>query len=198
MEQNCPLGSRVPKRPKHPRLYVLSHFSISPIGISGLARTGKLTLVSSGYRNAEMPIQFTLCLIGISQVGTSRYKRMKSHILRFPEYRKADTPTRLTLDQNLGFRGSEIREVRRQEVSHLDLLGAETLKYQLLTCASISGFHPSEFRGSGIRDLRVQGTTPLGIPGTETPKSYNFIHIIVIWDFAIRVSGLTSTGNTRT
>jgi hypothetical protein len=141
------------------RFCALRHIETFPIGTSHLVGTrNKTVLRSLGYRNVETPIQFTLCLIGISQVGTSQYKRTKSHILRFPEYRKADTPTRLTLDQNSGFRGSEIREVRRQEVSHLDLPGTETPKYQLLTCASISTFHSSEFHGSGIRDLRVQGT----------------------------------------
>jgi hypothetical protein len=82
--------------------------------------------------------------------------------------------------KNSGFRGSKIRYVRRQEILHLSLPGAETLNYQLLICTSISGFHPLEFHGLGIRDLQVQENTPLGISGAKTLKYPTYPHAFIL------------------
>jgi hypothetical protein len=54
--------------------------------------------------------------------------------------------------------------MRRQEVSHLGFLGAETPK-PIYISKLISGFHKS-----GFHEWRVQGDFPLGIQGTEMPK----------------------------
>jgi hypothetical protein len=68
-----------------------------------------------------------------------------------------------------GFTPSGFQDVRRQEVSHLGFLGAETPKHQTLTCSTISGFPPS-----GFRDVRRQEVSHLGFPGAEIPKYNNF------------------------
>jgi hypothetical protein len=153
-------GAEIPKYDNFSTPYL---FGMSQVGISGLASTRETypwVFRVPKRRNAEpshtMPIRdpasrgFVYRNLAIQEVEDSH-----SSTTRMPKSRY----TRSSYTRpNSGFRESEFHDVRKWEASHLDLPGAETPKYQLLTRASISGFHPSKFRGSGIRDLRVQGT----------------------------------------
>jgi hypothetical protein len=79
--------------------------------------------------------------------------------------------------------------VRRQEVSHLDLPGAETLKYKLLNLCIYFGISYVEISRVGDSGLASTRNSPLDIPGTETPRSYNFSILLSFRDFASRGFG---------
>jgi hypothetical protein len=73
--KNCPLGSRVPKRPKHPRLSVLSHFDILPIRIFGAGvYKGNLPLCLSGTETPKRRFN--------SHYAISRFRKLGLHDTR--------------------------------------------------------------------------------------------------------------------
>jgi hypothetical protein len=80
----------------------------------------------------------------------------------------------------------EFRDVRRWEVSHLDLPGAETPKCELLNLRIYFGISPIGI--SWVRDSGLESTrdSPLDIPGIENPRSYIFFIRLSFRDFASR------------
>jgi hypothetical protein len=70
---------------------------------------------------------------------------------RYPKCRNTETSRLIHTITILGFRKSGFRDMRKQKVSHLGFLRAETPK-PVFIAKFISGF-----RKSGLRDRRVQG-----------------------------------------
>jgi hypothetical protein len=187
--KNCPLGSRVPKRPKHPRLYVLSHFGISPIGISGLARTGETypcvfrvpkrrnvdpihTMPYRDFASRDFAIQedeeshSSISRVPKSRYTHSSYPRPKFGVSRIGDSRCAQTGG--LASRSSGSRNSEV----------------PTLNLRIYFGISPIGI--SRVGDSGLASTR---NSPLGIPGTETPRSYNFSILLPFRDFASRGFG---------
>jgi hypothetical protein len=152
--KNYPLGISGTETPKHPRLNVLSHFQhLAYQDFRAWHIQGKLTLGLSGSETSKRESK--------SHYAISRFRKSRLHDTRgrrftpfdFPSTEKPILPLVIHSTKNPGFHGSEIRNMHRQEISHLSLPRVnghrqEVRRHQLLIYASISRFHPSEFCAS--------------------------------------------------